>query len=257
MPARVPASPPRPLVGITTDFYAPKNSAAYLRLNAGYLDAVLAANGLPVILPPVRKDNFAELDRLLDTLSGVVMIGGLDLDPRRNGQQLTNAVQPMHPRREDADRYLMEKVADRRLPLLAVGSSMQLLNVHCGGTLFLHLPTDHPKAMPHFDPSGGPHRHMVNVEPKSTLEDIFGAPEHRVNSTHHQAVNQLGRSLRVGARAPDGVIEAIETTDETWFCIGTQWHPEAETASALDRQLFDNLIEWANKFEPSELLAAA
>lgn len=243
---------PRPLVGVSTDFYAPKNAHPYLRLNAGYLDAVLAAGGLPVLLPAVRKDNFAEVESLLDRVSAVVMIGGLDLDPRRNGQQLTAAVQPMHPRREDTDRLLMGKVIERKLPLLAVGASMQLLNVLMGGTLHLHLPTDHPKALPHFDPSGGPHRHMVNVEPGSTLEDIFGAPEHRVNSTHHQAVNQLGRALRVGAKAPDGVIEAIETTDDGWFCIGTQWHPECETASALDRQLFDNLIEWAHKYEPVE-----
>jgi putative glutamine amidotransferase len=250
----MPAQPARPLIGLSTDFYAPKNAHPHLRLNAGYLDAVLAAGGLPVILPPMKKDNFAELEALLDRVSGIVMIGGLDLDPRRNGQQVTAAVQMMHPRREDADRLLMGKVIERKLPLLAVGSSMQLLNVLMGGTLHLHLPTDHPKAMPHFDPSGGPHRHMVNVEPGSTLEDIFGAPEHRVNSTHHQGVNQLGRALRVGAKAPDGVIEAIETTDEEWFCIGTQWHPECETASALDRQLFDNLVEWANKYAPAEEL---
>jgi putative glutamine amidotransferase len=245
------SAPERPLIAINSDFYAPKNTQPYLRLNAAYFEAVLNAGGSPLLIPPLKKEHFGEIDRLLDRVSGVVMVGGLDLDPRRNGQQLINAVQPMHPRREDVDRYLVERVVERRLPLLAIGSSMQLLNVYLGGTLFLHLPADNPKAMPHFDPSGGPHRHMVNVEPKSTLEDIFGAPEHRVNSTHHQAINQLGRSLRVGARAPDGVIEAIETTDETWFCIGTQWHPEAETASALDRQLFDNLIEWANKYEPS------
>lgn len=255
MPAR-PAAPPRPLIGVSTDFYAAKNSQPHARLNAAYYDAVLAAGGLPIVLPPFRKENYPEVDRLLDMVSGVVMVGGLDLDPRRNGQQLTNTVQPMHPRREDADRHLIARVTERRTPLLAIGSSMQLLNVHLGGTLFLHLPADNPKAIPHFDPSGGPHRHMVNVVPRSTLEDIFGAPEHRVNSTHHQAVNQLGRRLRVGARSPDGVIEAIETTDEMWFCIGTQWHPECETASALDRQLFDNLVEWANKYDPSEVLAA-
>jgi len=254
MPSRPAASSPRPLIGVTTDFIAAKNAPTSARLNVGYFDSILTAGGTPLVIPPFRKENYAEIDRLLDMVQGVVMVGGQDLDPRRNGQQLTNAVTPMNPRREDADRYLLGKIVERRLPLLAVGVGMQLLNVYFGGTLHLHLPMDNPKAMPHFDPSGGPHRHIVNVEPKSTLEDIFGSPEHRVNSTHHQAVNQIGRSLRVGARSPDGVIEAIETTDETWFCIGTQWHPECETASALDRQLFDNLIEWANKFEPSEEL---
>ena len=133
---------------------------------------------------------------------------------------------------------------------------MQLLNVHFGGTLFGHLPLDNPKAMPHYDQTGGVHRHMVAVEPTSTLAEIFGATELRVNSTHHQAVNKLGKRLRVGARALDDVIEAIETTDETWFCVGTQWHPECSSASALDRQLFDNLVQAAMKQVEAGLVAA-
>ncbi len=246
---------PRAQIGISTDYYAPKKGVPYSRLNAGYYDSVLTANGLPILLPTVSKDNYAVLDTYLDMITGLVMVGGMDLDPKRNGQHATNMVQPMHPRREDYDRYLMNQAILRKIPLLAIGSSMQLLNVLCGGSLMLHLPADNPRAMPHFDPAGGPHRHMVNIEEDSTLHDIFGSPEHRVNSTHHQAVATMGRNLRVGARAPDGVIEAIETTDETWFCIGTQWHPECETASALDRQLFDNLVSWANKYEAAEMLA--
>jgi putative glutamine amidotransferase len=80
-----------------------------------------------------------------------------------------------------------------------------------------------------------------------------------VNSAHHQGINQLGKRLRVAARAPDGLIEAIETTDESWFCIGVQWHPECTTASALDRQIFDNLVQHAMKFadEPAEEYAMA
>ena len=249
MAARTPD--PRPLIGINTDFLTPKTGAAFARVNAGYFDAVLSAGGLPVLLPPLRKDNFEELDTYLNTVAGVILVGGLDLDPRRQGQPLTNAVQPMAARREDSDRYLLAGAVQRRLPLLGIGVGMQLLNVYHGGTLFAHLPVDNPKAMPHFDPTGGPHRHMVNVEPDSCLGEMYGAVELRVNSTHHQAVNQVGKKLRVGARAPDGVIEAIETTDETWFCVGVQWHPECDTASALDRQIFGCLVEAARKYEPA------
>lgn len=250
-----PSTPPRPLIAVNTDFVTPKNAGPAARLNLSYIDAVLAAGGRPLLLPPMTKENLPEIDGYLDLVSGVVMTGGLDLDPRRNGQQTNNTVTPMAARREDADRYLLARVVERKLPLLAIGVGMQLLNVHFGGTLHLHLPADNPKALPHHEPSG-PHRHMVNVEPKSTLEDIFGAPELRVNSTHHQGVNQVGKRLRVGARAPDGVIEAIETTDDSWFCIGVQWHPECDTASALDRQLFDCMVEWAMRYEPAEMLAA-
>lgn len=243
-PAAAP-SPRRPLIGINTDFVAPKNATAYLRLNAGYVDAVLAAGGLPVLLPPVRKDHLAEYDALIDKLAGVVLTGGPDLDPRRYGQTPTAAVNLMPPRREEADRHLLTRIFERKIPVLGIGLGMQQINVFAGGTLYLHLPTDHPRAMPHYDPTGAPHRHMVLIESRTRLDDIYGAQELRVNSDHHQAVNQLGKRLRVAARAPDGVIEAIESTDPNWFCVGVQWHPEAETASALDVQIFECFVQAA------------
>jgi putative glutamine amidotransferase len=83
----------------------------------------------------------------------------------------------------------------------------------------------------------------VLLQAGTRLEEIYGFGELHVNSAHQQAVRQLGSELRVAALAPDGVIEAIETTDEDWFCIGVQWHPEGETASALDRQLFECFVQ--------------
>jgi putative glutamine amidotransferase len=254
MPRNV--APSRPLIGINCDYFTPKMGSPFARVNTGYFDAILQAEGLPILLPPMTRDNFAEIDTLLDMLSGVVMVGGMDLDPRKYGQPMSNVVQPMAARREESDRYLLSKIVERKMPLLAIGTGMQLLNVTFGGTLYQHLPMDNPRAMPHYDQGGGVHRHMVNVERNTTLEEIFGTLELRVNSTHHQAINQMGKRLRVAAKAPDGVIEAIETTDETWFCIGTQWHPECDSASALDRQIFGNLIEHAHKFAEFELQAA-
>jgi putative glutamine amidotransferase len=75
------------------------------------------------------------------------------------------------------------------------------------------------------------------------MEEIYGSGEIRVNSSHHQAVRQVGTGLRVAAIAPDGVIEGIEVIDPTWFCVGVQWHPESETASALDLQLFECFVQ--------------
>src|SRR5207248_7095052 len=138
---------------------------------------------------------------------------------------------------------LVRKLLARRLPLLAVGLGAQQLNVACGGTLYLHLPADLPRAMPHRDPTGGPHRHAVLLEPGTRIEEIYGGGEIRVNSAHHQAVRQVGEGLRAGALAPDGVIEAIEATDPNWFCIGVQWHPESDSASALDTQLFECFVQ--------------
>jgi putative glutamine amidotransferase len=231
----------RPLIGVNADFLAAgKHTRAMALLPAGYFDSIFAAGGCPVIIPPVGKEK--EISALLDRLDGIVLCGGLDMDPRRQQQPPHRSVQPMPERREDYDRRLIRCIMDRQMPVLAIGVGMQELNVVCGGTLFVHLPEDQPRAMPHRDTSGGPHRHAVVLQRGSCLDDIYGDGEIRVNSDHHQAIRQVGVALRIAATAPDGVIEAVEAEDPNWFCIGVQWHPESETASALDMQLFERFI---------------
>src|SRR5439155_13734601 len=106
------------------EFVTPKNGIAYTRLNAGYLDAILAAGGLPIILPPLKKDVLAEIDALLDQVAGLILTGGPDMNPRHNGQAMTAAVPPMAARREDADRHLLAKRLERKLPVVGVGLGM-------------------------------------------------------------------------------------------------------------------------------------
>lgn len=246
----------RPLIGINADFVpAGKHASAHARLNAGYFDMVLAAGGLPVIMPPGGKEK--EIDAFLDRLDGFILSGGLDIDPRRQGLPTHPAVQPMPERRDEHDRLVVRRIVQRQLPLLAVGLGMQQLNVACGGTIYLHLPEDQPRSLPHYDPSGdGPHRHTVLLEPNTRVDEIYGGGEIRVNSSHHQAVRQVGAKLRVSALAPDGVIEAIEAVDPNWFCIGVQWHPESDTASALDMQLFECFLQaCVRQSQPLQLAA--
>jgi putative glutamine amidotransferase len=233
----------RPFIGVNADYVpASKANSPFIRLNVGYLDNVVGAGGLPVVVPPLGKD--IDVDAWLDRLDGFILTGSnQDLDPRRLSMLPHSSVQPLPERREESDRLLVRRLLERRLPLLAIGLGMQQLNVACGGTLYVHLPQDMPRAMQHRDPTGAPHRHLVLIEPGTRMEEIFGACEMRVNSAHHQAVRQVGDGLRVGARAPDGVIEAIESTDIQWFCVGVQWHPESESASALDLQLFEYFMQ--------------
>ena len=236
------AHPTRPFIGVNADFTpAGKTITAHLRLPIGYIDAILAAGGMPVVLPPMGKE--VDLDAVLDRLDGIVLSGGLDLDPRRHGLPTHPAVQRMPERRDDSDRLLVRQLLERRMAVLGVALGMQQLNVALGGTLFLHLPEEQPRALPHRDATGAPHRHIVLVEPNTRLEEIYGGGEIRVNSAHHQAVRQAAPGMRVCARAPDGVIEAIEAIDSNWFCVGVQWHPESETASALDAQLFECFVQ--------------
>jgi putative glutamine amidotransferase len=244
----------RPLIGINTDFIAAtKQTGACVRVHAGYYEAVLHAGGMPLLVPPLGKE--VPLDALLDRLDGFVLTGGLDMDPRKLGLPPHSAVQPMAERRDDSDRVLVRRLVERQMPILAIGLGMLQLNVACGGSNYQHLPAEHPRALPHRDPSGGAHRHAVLLDPNTRIEEIYGGGEIRVNSDHHQAVRETGSGLRAGAFAPDGVIESVEAVDPNWFCIGVMWHPESETASALDAQLFECFIQAC--LRPSQPLALA
>lgn len=237
------AKQPRPYIGVNADLVsAGKQTPAMLRLHVGYLDTIVAAGGLPILVPPIGKE--VDLDAYLDRLDGFVLSGGVgDLDPRRHGLPNHPAVNLMPERRDDSDRLLVRKLLDRQMPVLAIGLGMQQVNVAMGGTLFYHLPEELPRSLPHRDPSGGAHRHLCVIEPGTRMEEIYGPGEIRVNSNHHQAVRLPAKGLRIAARSPDGVIEAVETTDPDWFCIGVQWHPEADTSTALDMQLWECFIQ--------------
>ena len=231
----------KPMIGLNADYRAAKKDApSFSFIAAGYYDAITAVGGIPVIIPPLTEE--ADLKRILDMLDGVVMVGGADLDLRRDGFMLHPTVRPMEPRREEFDRMLIRLVADRRMPLFGIGAGMQLLNLSQGGNLLLHIPEDLPKAVPHKDPLDPAHRHGLEVVPGSLMERVYGDGEIRVNSLHHMAVDEVAPGFRVTARCPDGVIEAIESTRDDWFAMGTQFHPESESASALDVRIFEEFL---------------
>jgi putative glutamine amidotransferase len=232
----------KPLIGINADYRsAQKNSPAFSYLCAGYYDGIFAAGGIPVVLPPMQEED--DINCVLDKLQGFVLIGGQDLDPRRDGFMLHPTVRCMEPRRESCDRLLVRMIAERRMPVLAIGVGMQLLNLSQGGNLFLHIPEDLPDAIPHKDLQDPGHRHGLEVTPGSLIERVYGDGEIRVNSLHHMAVDEVAPGFAVTARCPDGVIEAIESEMEDWFAIGTQFHPEANSASALDVRIFEEFVD--------------
>jgi putative glutamine amidotransferase len=230
----------KPLIGLNADYRASKKDApAFSYVSAGYYDSISAVGGVPVIMPPVAEAD--DLARVLDQLDGVVLVGGADLDPRNDGYMLHPSLRLMDARREAFDRMLARQVAKRRIPVFGIGSGMQLLNVTQGGNLHLHIPEDLPKAIPHADSLDPAHRHGLEVVPGTLMERVFGDGEIRVNSMHHMAIDELATEFMVTARSPDGVIEAFESKTDEWWVLGTQFHPEADSASALDVRIFE---EW-------------
>ena len=242
--------PTKPVIGINGDFRATRKDAVALSwYNTGYYQSVTAADGLPMLIPPLEDDD--DLKAFLGHLDGVV-IGGcnLDLDPIRLGMEKHPAPRVMPARREDFDRRLCKMAVEMRLPILAIGLGMQTLNVVCGGNLLQHIPEEVLKPLHHRDPVESTLRHIIDIVPGTRIDAIYGPGEIRVNSHHHMGVDQVATPFRVSATAPDGVIEAYESIDEDWFCLGVQWHPENESASALDMQVFETFLAATKPAEP-------
>lgn len=236
----------KPVIAINADFRAASaDKPAFSYLAAGYYDSILEIGGIPVVLPPLAEEE--DIRQILRTVDGVMLIGGADLDPRRDGWMLHSSVRPMEARRESFDRMLARVVADMRVPAFGIGAGMQLLNVSQGGNLFLHIPEDVPGALPHKDPLDPDHRHTLELAPGTLMERVYGDGELRVNSRHHMAIDELAPCFEATARCPDGVVEAIESNTPDWFAIGTQFHPEADTASALDLRIFEEFLMGAKE----------
>lgn len=231
----------KPLIAMNMDFKAGRNDSPSISyLFSGYYDSVLRAGGIPIVLPPYADE--ADLDRVLDMVDGVVMVGGADLDPRNDGYMLHPSVRPMARRREMFDRTLLSKTYERRLPFFGIGAGMQLLNVLHGGTLFLHIAEDIGCALPHYEPDDPYHRHALVVEPDSLLDRVYGDNAILVNSMHHMAIDDVAEGFLATAMCPDSVIEAIESIRDDWFAFGTQFHPEAPSATVLDLRIFGEFI---------------
>ncbi len=240
----------KPVIGMNGEYRAAKKETTPLSFfHTGYYDSVSAAGGLPVMVPPYADDE--DLKQFLSMLDGLIISGcSFDLDPVRLGMEKHPATRPMPSRREDFDRRLCKLAVEMKIPVLAVGSGMQTLNVICGGTLHQHVTEDVPEAMYHRDNVESTLRHIIDIVPGTRVDRIYGPGEIRVNSQHHMAVNHVASNFKVSALAPDGVIEAFESIDEDWFCLGVQWHPENHSASALDMQVFEHLLEACVEPEP-------
>jgi putative glutamine amidotransferase len=231
---RAPGS--RPVIGVTLDAEPPGGYSrwAWYALRSNYTDAIAGAGGLPVALPHLPTLAEAYLNEL-DAL--VVTGGAFDVDPSLYGAVERHATVVLKEERTATELGLIEGALARDMPVLGICGGEQLLGVVLGGTLVQHIPDAVPDALEHEHHDPG---HAVAITPGTLLHRIVGAAAMRVNSSHHQAVADAGPFARVGALAPDGVIEAIEDA-RFRFCLGVQWHPEF-LGDAGDRRIFDALI---------------
>ena len=206
----------RPIIGISCGF----NSDGDYFLRRQYCDAVARAGGVPVILPPVPSDvEIAE--NVLDSIDGLLLSGGGDIEPERFGVYDYDAslVGEPSPERDAYELALARRAYEYDLPTLGICRGIQTIAVALGGSLHLDI-SGHMQSQPRPEPS-----HEIAIAPGSLICALAGATRDRVNSFHHQAVDRVPDGFVVTARSPDSIIEAIESPNRRFY-VGVQWHPE-------------------------------
>jgi putative glutamine amidotransferase len=232
--------PPFVIVTATTESL---RGRARVRVNEAYTNALTSVGLIPLVLPPVDA---AMAVAALDGVAGLVLTGGEDVGAEHFGQTPHPAMGTPHPARDDYELALARSAREHRLPTLAICRGAQVMNVALGGTLLQDIPSLLPTATNHDLSTRRTERvHEAAIERGTTLAKVVGDTTIAVNSSHHQAVDEVAPLLRVSATSPDGVIEAIEPATDDWWMIAVQWHPEELTATPepWDRRLFSAFAE--------------
>jgi putative glutamine amidotransferase len=217
----------------------PDGNTSRVRLAAAYVTALENAGLIPLIVPPLTSASAA--DAIIDSVSGLVLTGGEDVDPARYGEIRHEKVLSVNPARDATETALINAAKARSTPTFAICRGIQILNVALGGTLVQDISSQCDTGIAHDEDSPRDSRaHEISIEPGSRIARAVGTEHCSVNSFHHQSVKRIADGMKVTARSPDGVIEGIESTDEDWWVMGVQWHPEEMTDSPepWDRGLF-------------------
>jgi putative glutamine amidotransferase len=216
-----------PLIGIPTfhDKTSPEAMPERFAMSRPYIHALELSGALPVLLPLAL--GLTTLRRLYSRLDGLFMAGGGDLSPTCYNRPRYDKTDGIDGLRDETEMILIRWALEDAKPILGVCRGSQGLNVAAGGTLIQDVSDYIPNALRHQYFPEKPRNyvaHDVTTVPDTQLAHILGQAG-RVNSFHHQAVEQIAPGFVAAAHAPDGVIEAVEYTGAQ-FAIGVQWHPE-------------------------------
>ena len=229
----------RPKVIGITSYARDARAPAHFALPCGYVDAIRAAGGIPVILPPGQDSPEA----LLDAIHALVLAGGGDIDPAHYGGEPHETIYSVSEERDAFEFGLLRHALARPdMPILCICRGIQVLNVLGGGTLHEHIPDEFGEQVTHRLPPREASRHHVRVAPGTRLARILGETAVDTCSWHHQAIDHLAPDLEAVAWAEDGVIEGVEHRRHPW-CVGVQWHPEMQFEEEAQRRLFAALVD--------------
>jgi putative glutamine amidotransferase len=233
----------QPVIGVVPLWDEYRNS---IWMIPGYMDGIIKAGGLPVILPFTDDENvFNQAAALCD---GFLLTGGQDVAPELYGEAKRYDNIITCKTRDRFETLLLDRAIRLDVPVLGICRGLQFMNVSLGGTLYQDIPTELDTNIMHRQVEGRyEHSHYVTVVGGTPLDKLFGAERVQVNSFHHQAIRELGVGLAVMARADDGIIEAVYGTDSCYM-RGYQWHPELlYDTDGFATPLFEDFIKAAGE----------
>ncbi|MBX3098966.1 MAG: gamma-glutamyl-gamma-aminobutyrate hydrolase family protein [Salinibacterium sp.] len=240
----------RPLIGLTTYLEQAQTGAWDVPasfLPQVYFDAVTNAGGIAILLPPQPVDSTIA-NSVLDSLDGLIITGGKDVDPARYGQERHPDTDEPRLDRDAWEDALLTAAIEREMPFLGICRGAQMLNVALGGTLTQHLP-DTLGSDRYRERLGYFSDNEAGIEPDTTLGSLFaGDKTVEIKSHHHQAIDEVAPGLVVSARSDDGTIQAVEMPALP-FGVAVQWHPEEGAAS--DARLFAGVVSAAADYHAS------
>ncbi len=245
---RLPSQRQQPIIGITANV-----SEGNVSLLPGYYKSIIKAGGIPMVIPP--SDDMSIIAGLLDSVDGILLSGGADINPLFMGEEPVNELHNINPYRDRQELLIVKMAANRQIPIFGICRGLQVMNVALGGTIYQDIYSQiDGKLIKHSqDLDRAYASHLVNLEEDSMLSQIINATTLPVNSFHHQAIKDVAQGFKVCAIASDGVIEAIEST-EYKSMIGVQWHPECFILNNDEcmMPLFDWLIGEASSFKKAK-----
>jgi putative glutamine amidotransferase len=229
----------RPLIGIPCNAgQRADNARPIYGNNRSYVHAVESAGGVPVLIPLLG--DLEGLNSLLPRLDGLLLSGGIDIEPAQYGEEPHAALGAVDPHLDALELALARWAIEEDIPTLGICRGHQILNVARGGSLYQDLAAQYPGSLQHanWDKPRNTKIHRVEMEADSQFADILGTRSIEANSLHHQAIKKVGYGIRITGYSEDGVVEMIEMPDHR-FMLGVQGHPE---------ELYQDDPAWANLF---------
>lgn len=231
----------KPIIGITCGMREDK----FAFLNYKNIDVIKKAGGVPIVLPLVKE----ECDSYLEIVDGILFSGGKDLNPMFLDEDPIPGIGATNIRRDEFELELYKKAIEKNISILGICRGLQVINIAAGGSIYQDLKNQFDGCLCHRQ-EGTPsynYFHKLDIVEDSELFKIYNDNAIYTNSFHHQAVKDVAPGFKIVAKARDGVIEAIESTDNK-FVLAVQWHPELMYVEHEEHfKIFKRFIEKCKK----------